>query len=269
MKRRPYAGEITKEYLKKLGVEHVSTDGTIVIKKGEQANIVFNEKAKKSYGQVSFYDAELYASVPKEEKRPNTGEIIIGIHVLNYVWNREDKPQGMVIDHIDNNPRNNDISNLQMMTQGENVAKEKSNWHTREIKCQLNKPRSFYETKLEGYQMAYEQAKKDHDAEAAHHFRTNISQTRARLRYYDNHIEEYQAKSIKKKTEHDCHARAAKRRELQANVDRARLFYLQVRDAYGKDDAYVKQMWGEWKLAIAMLQGFKEENKRANRNQLN
>lgn len=258
--RKPYAGEVTKDYLKKLGIEHVSEDGLTVIRKGKQLNVCFSEKTKKPYGKVQFHDSELYAATPKEERLIGCGRISLDIHVLNYVWNRADKPQGMVVDHIDNNPRNNDISNLQCITPGENLAKERTNWNTYELKCKLNKPRSFYEDKLAHYEALHEQAKAEHDAEAAHALRTNISQCRARLRYYDNHIEEAQELQCTKEQEEakkkEYRERAQKKKELKANVDSARKFYKELANAYGKDDPIVKKYWYEWKLAIAMFHGF-------------
>jgi hypothetical protein len=256
MNNRTYAREVTKEYLQKLGVEHVSTDAKEIIVNGQAVTPVPTKNSKK--GDRLYYNVRLY------DKDTDTF-YEAGIHVLNYVWNNSDKPQGLVIDHIDNDADNNDISNLQCITPSENVAKDRSNWNVREIKCQLDKPRSFYETRLEGYMMAYEQAKQDHDAEAAHHFRTNIAQTRARLRYYDSHIEEARAVQIAQEQEAAArkayHERAKKKKELQYNVDRAREIYKQVRNAYGPNDEYVKKMWGEWKLAIAVYHGFLAENK--------
>lgn len=264
--RRPYAGEITKEYLKKLGLEYVSTDGTIVIKNGKQVAINVSDKTKKPYGLVNFYDPEIRQSVPMEERIAYTGNLNLGVHVLNYVWNTGNtKPEGMVVDHIDNDPTNNELSNLQLLTQGENTAKERDNWYIYELKCKLNKPRSFYENKLKGYEMAYEQAKKDHDAEGAHQLRSNISQTRARLRYYDSHIAEVtsikEAKEVEEARKREYHERAAKKRELKANIDSTRDYYKKLREVYGKDDPYVQKVWGEWKLAIAMYQGFCKEYK--------
>lgn len=265
MNRRPYAGEITKEYLQqKLGIEYVAPDGTEVIRHGKSIKINVDKNAKKQYGKLSFHDPDLYAAVPKEEKTNASGKVTIDIHVLNYVWNKQTKPAGMVIDHIDNDPTNNDISNLQCITQAENLAKERDNWHTWEIKCNLNKPRSHFEDKLRGYEMAYEQAKKDKDAEAAHKLRSNISQVRARLRYYDSHIEEATAKRLAKEEKEAkkkaYHERAQKKKELQANIDSARKYYKEALAYYGSKDPYVKKCWGEWKMAIAMLHGFRAEN---------
>ena len=58
---------------------------------------------------------------------------------------------------------------------------------------------------------------------------------------------------MKEKAINDCHARAEKRRELQANIDSSRKYYKEALEAYGKNDPYVKQLWGVWKTAIAEL----------------
>lgn len=189
MTNRNYANEITKEYLKKLGVQYVSPDGKYVIKNGKLAKI--NKGNKKPYDLVGFYDPDIRASVSAEERKPSTGTIALGVHVLNYVWNNADKPAGMVIDHVDNDPTNNDISNLQCITQQENLTKERPDWNTSEIKCQMKKPRSFYEDKLAKYEALYEAAKQEHNADLCHSLRGNISQTKARIRYWNSHKEEY------------------------------------------------------------------------------
>ncbi len=261
-----YARKLTKEELMENGITEVTTDGHVFKGKDEEIPNINNG----GYFVHDIYDKDENGNRIKIDKKNSAFGYVyklrsLGLHRLMWAWHFGEVPEGMVVDHINNcHDKLEDyaLSNLQLLTPGENIAKERPDWNTKEIKCNLSKPRSFYEQKLEGYNLAYEQAKKDRDAKAAHHLRTNISQTRARLRYYDNHIEEYQAKSIEKKvTEHDCHARAEKRRELQANVDSARKFYKELRDAYGKDDPIVYQYWGEWKLAIAMLHGFCAETK--------
>lgn len=265
-----YARKLTKEDLKKSGITTITKDCRVFREDGEIKPFVNSA----GYLLINIYDLDEDGNriaIPYEKSiygyRYKSRSV--GLHRAMWAWHskEEEVPEGLVVDHINNEHDKIEdyyMTNLQLLTPAENIAKDRDNWHVWELKCQLNKPRSFYEKKLEGFEMAYEQAKKDKDAKRAHILRTSIAMTRARLRYYDNHIEEYQAKSNENKVKSNCHERAAKRRELQAAVDRARLIYLQVKDAYGKDDDYVKQLWGDWKLAIATLHGFKEECKNAN-----
>lgn len=262
-----YARKLTKAELMEFGITEVTADGRVF--KGDKEEIPNIDQ--QGYFVHQIYDRDENGEFIKIPKTNATSGYVyklrtVGLHRVMWAWHYGEVPEGMVVDHINNVHNKMEdyyLDNLQLMTPGENLAKERNNWHVREIKCMLNKPRSFYEKKLEGYQMAYEQAKQMQDAKGAHHLRCNVAQTKARLRYYDNHIEEYLAKAKEKKTTNDCHARAQKRRELQYEVDRARLMYLQLRDAYGKDDPIVYEYWGEWKLAIAKLHGFQKENKRA------
>lgn len=269
-----YARKLTKEELKKSGITTVTKDCRVFREDGEIKPFTNSE----GYFMINIYDLDEDGNriaIPYEKSiygyRYRTRSV--GLHRVMYAWHskEEEVPEGLVVDHINNEHDKIEdyyMTNLQLLTPAENLAKDRDNWHIRELKCQLKKPRSFYEKKLEGFEMAYEQAKRDKDAEAAHKLRSSISQARARLRYWDNHIEDFKKNLIKnnliEKSSHECHVRAKKRRELQANIDRARLIYLQVKEAYGKDDPYVQQMWGEWKLAIAGLHGFKEECKKAN-----
>lgn len=263
--RRNTAATTTKEYLKKLGVESVSPDGKTIIVKGRVIKPVVSKSGNKQYLNVRLYDPEIRAQVPKEERVSSTGQLNLGVHVLNYIWQHDTTTGGLDVDHRDNDPFNNDINNLQLLTRQENLAKERDNWHKWEIKSNLNKPRSHFEDKLAKYEALYEKAKADHDAVAAHKYRSNISQVRARIRYYDNHIEEAKAlqaireeKEAKKKAYHEV---ATKKKELKAKIDSAHIYYKRAREAYGKDDSYVKKLWGEWKLAIAEYYGYCSENK--------
>ncbi len=55
---------------------------------------------------------------------------------------------------------------------------------TKQIPCKLNRPLSWYEDRLNNYLEQYDEAKKNHRPDEAHRLRTNIAQTRARIRYY-------------------------------------------------------------------------------------
>lgn len=260
--RKPYAREITKEYLKSLGVEHVSEDGSTIIVNGKEKNTYNNYSGNRLYKQVRLYDHDIRFEIPVKERNCGTGTFYLGVHVLNYVWNKGDKPQGMVIDHIDNNPLNNHISNLQCITPRENVNKDKDR-PPRVVHMPKYITLEEIERKLEGWTEFYEQAKKDHDAYAAHRGRCNISLWRARHRMFLEDPEKYTKTSKQPKPEHECHARAEKRRELQAKIDSARKYYKEILAAYGKDDPITKKYWGEWKMAIAEMYTFKEECKTA------
>lgn len=263
-----YARKLTKEELMKSGITEVTKDCRVFRGDTELKHYVNNQ----GYFMVNLfefdedgnrifmpYESSVFGGTYKMRS--------VGLHRVMWAWFYNEVPEGMVVDHISNEHDKIEdyyLTNLQLLTPAENLSKERPEWNTSEVKCQLSKPRSFYEEKLECYTLAYEQAKKNHDAEGAHRFRTSLAQTRARLRYYDSHIEEAQAiqkakeqEEAKKKAYHEI---AQKKRELKAKVDSARKYYKEIRDAYGKDDPYVQQLWGEWKLAIAMLYGFMKEN---------
>lgn len=87
----------------------------------------------------------------------------------------------MVVDHINNNKLDNNLNNLQLLTPQENLNKDKPS--TRILKCKLDRQLSYYTDKLEKYLYQYELAKKSGLQELAHKLRSNISQTKARIRY--------------------------------------------------------------------------------------
>ena len=73
---------------------------------------------KPKYGKERTYKVVYYYKQEKHVMFP------IALHRLIYAWYKEDIPKGMVVDHIDNNPLNNDPDNLQLLTRGENVKKD-------------------------------------------------------------------------------------------------------------------------------------------------
>ena len=269
-----YARKLTKEELMKVGITAVTEDCHVF--KGDIELIPSTNK--QGYLMHTFYDLDEngdYIKVPNEKSIFGYSYKMrsIGLHRLMWAWFNGEVPEGMVVDHVNNEHHKLEdyyLDNLQLLTPAENVNKDKKdnlNWHKSELKCKLNKPRSFYEDKLASYEAQYEQAKEDSNAELCHKLRCNISQTRARLRYYDSHISEVRSVQVAQEQEEarkrEYHERAQKKKELKAEVDTAHKFYKELLEAYGKDDPIVYKYWGEWKLAIAMYQGFCAKTKSA------
>ena len=49
---------------------------------------------------------------------------LFGLHNVIYAWYKGELPLGYDVDHIDNNPLNNNIDNLQLLTRKENLRKK-------------------------------------------------------------------------------------------------------------------------------------------------
>ena len=275
MKNRTYAKEITKDYLLKLGITDVTPDGLHIYKNGKEVPQRKTRSGKKKYYlSVILYDPELRQSIPVEERNSASGNITLGVHVVNYVWNSgKDKAAGIVIDHEDNDPFNNHITNLKPKTQKANLHKEHKDWCTGQLKCKLNKPLSFYEDKLSHYLALHDEAYSRGDKEACHKLRVNISQTRKRINYYNAHIDEANAikaeqekaeaeKLAKKEAKEKAkleeqakkdayHGRAARLRELEMFVLAARSQYMQAEYEYGPDHLMTVCAKREWRAAVA------------------
>ena len=268
MKKRrtyTYAAELTKEYLMKLGITDVTPDGLHIYKGSEElAQYIPKAKnVKRRYFRVSLYDPELRQATPKEERTITTGQIIIPVHVINYVWNKGPRKLGLVVDHIDNNQLNNHIDNLQLISQRENVMKDREA-STKEIKCKLDRPLSYYEDKLTYYEDLYQKAVKEHNQEEARRQRANIYQQRAKIRYWLSHKEEAEALIAKKqayletKLDSDIyHAKARVIKLLKENIDKRHAKYNDALETNGRKHKTTLSVRAEWKRAIKELNDFK------------
>lgn len=162
-----YAEQLTKNMLLEKGITYVSRDG------------------KHIYGKLG---------VEYKQTPMCTGHLSaagIPVHRLVYAWFKGEATSGLVVDHINNIKTDNRIENLQLLTPGQNIWKDRE-YNIKQLKCKMNKPRSFYENKLKKYLAQYEQAKENSNAELVHKLRSNVSQARARLRYWDEHKNEYE-----------------------------------------------------------------------------
>ena len=189
--RQKYASKLTKEDLIKFGITDVSEDGlTILNKKGKPLKQYLKNKNKpEGYKQIVLYDPLKRQAVPKEKRKTSTGQFSLDVHRIVYIWFHGEQPESMVVDHIDNNKQNNNKDNLQLLSPYQNIWKERAHFNY-QLKCDLTKPRSYYEEKLAYYIAMNEEAKERHDSEACHKCRSNIGSVRARLRYWDAHAEE-------------------------------------------------------------------------------
>lgn len=204
-----YAKELTKERLLQEGFTEITKDGRLF--KGDREIFPFwngKETNPNRYLCIFVYQRDSEGHLIKGKNRVykytrkdgSIGESIswqgkqetLGLHRIMWAWHYGEVPEGYVVDHINNKHlriEDYHLDNLQLLTPGQNITKERI-CNVKEIKCKLNKPRSFYEDKLNKYLALHESAKKNNDTKAAHTLRANISQTRAKLRYYDSHMTE-------------------------------------------------------------------------------
>ena len=197
-KRKTFASRLTKEMLIKAGIELITEDGT-VIRHGKR---VIPIKDKNSgYLRIFIYDFDedgKKIKVPttrirKGCKKPSNTYVYkpmaVGLHRAMWAWLYGVVEEGYVVDHINNKHDSIEdyhISNLQLISQRENTTKDRKA-STREIKCRLDKPISYYEDKLAYYEDLYQKAVKDGNQEEAHRQRNNTYGQRARIRYWLSH----------------------------------------------------------------------------------
>ena len=125
---------ITREWLEKNGVTDVSRDGTIY-KWGEVANVNIAKcphkvsGKTKAYPVVLIFDTEKYELLKQDfcpldaSHKASRGYLVSRIV---YAWYNGICPAELDVDHIDNDPFNNSIDNLQLLTRKENLSRRKS-----------------------------------------------------------------------------------------------------------------------------------------------
>lgn len=189
--RKDYCTELTKEELIKGGISYIDSDNVVYNSSHEpvklfvnrQGYLMFNCYALDDKGErIKYYcPTRKYKSMWNWKTRP----IILSRAI--WAWRYGSVPAGYVVDHINNQHyvlEDYDIDNLQLLTPGQNIQKERPEKY-RLIKCSLKRPRSYYEERLAHFYEEYDLAKKAHDAKRVHLARCNISMTRGRLNYYD------------------------------------------------------------------------------------
>ena len=132
--------DLTKDYLKSIGVTNVLSDGTIYYKGSIRKQYIYT--ARKKYGKdmrykvVSLYDPEHYKKQCEKAGHPlgrdGAGMKYFCVNRIVYAWFHGMCPKEMDVDHIDGDTLNNFVSNLQLLTRKENLRKRdrQSNQHT-------------------------------------------------------------------------------------------------------------------------------------------
>lgn len=170
--------KLTKEYLKFLGIKDVLEDGTIIGKSGKEIKPGDNGH---NYKKMKF-------------SRPELGKPFdLYIHNIVYAWYHNELPSDLEVHHLDRNRDNNAIDNLVALTHREHLNvhyKTRPRHSTKEMKCDLSKPREYYEQKLENLLQQYNSAVVlfENASEPAYKaLMQKIYYARARLRYWDSH----------------------------------------------------------------------------------
>lgn len=127
-----YTPELTKKYLEDNEIKvckcEESEFGYTVWKRSTRDRLyhkkpIFIKEEKHKYGKTKIYACvALYDARTKKPK-------IVPLHRLVYLQFKGNIPKGMVVDHIDNDPLNNSVNNLQLLTRAENIKKDGNNGH--------------------------------------------------------------------------------------------------------------------------------------------
>ena len=119
-----YATKLNKEMIMEYGIVNVTEDDEVTVmrmnKKGKAVYSIipicqFVRQHKYTHPKV-YPGIQVMDNVTKRNKS-------IALGRLKYAWFIGEVPDGMVVDHIDNDPFNNKLDNLQLLSAGENIAK--------------------------------------------------------------------------------------------------------------------------------------------------
>ena len=114
---------ITKEWLQQHGIVDVSKDGVVTGVKGGKKVFTITTKhpfgKDKSYHAIAVYDKDLY----KEKGYGGTRTLLLSR--VMFAWYHDVCPEDFDVDHIDNNPLNDTLDNLRLLSRGDNNRRHK------------------------------------------------------------------------------------------------------------------------------------------------
>ena len=148
---RKFAKGLTKDDLIKMGVKDIffnpyDLQYHVIGKNDKEKSLFRNNRGYLYFMTYDLDDKGQYIKKPIRRKRKGYKKIydnyiykqaIITLHRAIYAWFVGNIPQGLVVDHIDNKHEthyDNRPENLQLLTQAENISKEKGNYRASDIK---------------------------------------------------------------------------------------------------------------------------------------
>lgn len=153
---------ITKEWLQSVGITEITKEGKVFTKRGERKPSIATCKHKhgkdKQYPIIQVYDQELWHEQCKNKDKNRNGTRILVLSRVVYAWFHEICPTEYDVDHIDNNPFNNSISNLQLLTRKQNLnRREGRNQYT----CKLTEEQlKYFDEQKRSYESMINEARK-------------------------------------------------------------------------------------------------------------
>lgn len=124
--------ELTRKQLKEMGIYSIDWDRQNEEWWVDRYWIVSGSVKEKVHKKLKITEVVCKHKYSGEKRYPAVGfsyeskPVVIPLGRLIYCWFLDDIPAGMDVDHIDNNPFNNRLENLQLLTREENLAKRYS-----------------------------------------------------------------------------------------------------------------------------------------------
>ena len=142
-KKKPFPAPTTKAELIRLGVTDVTEDGKVFVNGKRKHTSIMKCRheygTNRNYPYVALSDKEApkvtctaYYATKDGVKHPYKSwrykTILVPVSRCVYVWHVEDIPAGMDCDHINGDPFDNRVENLQILTRKENLMKRALTW---------------------------------------------------------------------------------------------------------------------------------------------